>query len=182
MKAFGVNTRINQWWWPLVMGIIMVLFSTYLLFMPVPAFFGISVFFASLILISGFIHIVFSISNSKIMEGWGWYLLMGIFELFIGGALITQPGLAMTMVIIYTGLWLMFRGMTSVGLALELKKIGIRNWGWTLFWAILTIIFSFIILINPIVGIISVVFFAAIPILFVGILAIMLAFVFKSLI
>ncbi|HHH54248.1 MAG TPA: HdeD family acid-resistance protein [Bacteroidetes bacterium] len=181
MGTFKVTNKINQWWWPLVMGIIMIIFSFYLMFMPLPAFVGISIFFASLIFASGIIHIIFSLTNRKIMEDWGWYLAMGIFEILVGLAMIFQPGLAMTTVIIFTGFWLMFRGIMGISLAWEMKKIGIKNWGWSMFWSILTLIFSWIILINPVVGILGVVVLTAIPILFLGILAVMLSFVFKSL-
>lgn len=181
MEIFKVNRKVNQWWWPLIMGILMIAFAFYLLFLPVPAFLGISIFFASLIFTSGIIHLIFSISNKQIISGWGWYLTMAIFEIVVGLAMIIQPSLAMTTVIIFAGFWLMFKSIISISLALEMKKIGIGNWGWTMFWAILTLIFSFILLINPILGILGVVMLTAIPIMFVGILAIMISFVFKNL-
>ncbi len=181
MEMFKANSKVHQWWWPLIMGILMLLFSFYLLFMPVPAFLGISIFFASLIFASGIIHLIFSLSNRKIIGGWGWYLAMAIFEILVGLAMIFQPGLAMTTVIIFAGFWLMFRSVMGISLAWEMKKTGIGNWGWSMFWSILTLIFSFIILINPVIGVLGVVVLTAIPIMFIGILAIMISFIFKNL-
>ncbi len=175
-----VHSRVSQWWWPMVIGIIMVVFSFSLLFLPIPAFLGISIFFASLILASGITNLIFSIKNKDIIEGWGWYLAMGIFELLVGTAMIFQPGLAMTTVIIFTGFWLMFRSILNINLAIGLKKAGVKNWGWTLFWAILTLLFSFLILINPVIGVVSVVVLTAIPIMMLGFVAILFSFIFKS--
>ena len=182
MEMFKANSKVSQWWWPLIMGIIMILFSFSLLFLPIPAFLGISLFFSALILASGITNLIFSIKNRAIIDGWGWYLAIGIFEILVGLAMIFQPGLAMRTVVLFAGFWLMFRSIFNINLAFELKKLGIKNWGWTLFWAILTLLFSFIILINPVVGIVSVVVLTAIPILFLGVLAIMLSFMLKNLI
>jgi len=180
METLKANSKVSQWWWPLVMGIIMILFSFSLLFLPIPAFLGISLFFSALILASGITNLIFSIKNRAVIEGWGWYLIIGIFEILVGLAMIFQPGLAMTTVVIFTGFWLMFRSILNINMAIELKKVGIKNWGWTLFWAILTLLFSFFILINPVIGIVSVIVLTAIPIMFLGFAAILFSLIFKN--
>ena len=181
MEIFKINKKVNQWWWPMIMGIILIIFSAYLLFMPAAAFIGISIFFAALIFASGLTNMVFALSNRSIIKGWVWYLLIAIFELVVGAAMFFQPGLAMTTIIIFTGFWLMFRSFIGIGFALEMKKLGFSNWGWSLFWSIMTLIFSFFMLINPVIGMISVVVLTAIPIMFLGILAISLSLLLKKL-
>jgi len=178
---FKINSSVKQWWWLFVIGILMVLFGSYILFFPLPAFVGISVFFAALIFASGVMHSIFSLSNRDILSGWGWYLAIGVFETLAGLALMMQPALAMTTVIIFTGFWLMFRGVMSINIGFELKKLGLKNWGWSIFWAVLTLILSFFVLINPVLGIISVVVLTGLPLLFAGVSAIMLSFVLKKL-
>lgn len=176
-----VNSSVKQWWWLFVIGLLMILFASYILFFPIPAFVGISVFFASLIFASGIMHLIFSLTNRKVLSGWGWYLTIGIFEALAGLALLMQPALAMTTVIIFTGFWLMFRGIMSINLALELKKLELKGWGWSMFWAVMTLILSFFVLINPILGVIGVVILTGLPLLFAGISAVMFSFVLKNL-
>jgi len=182
MEIFKINKKVNQWWWPLVLGILMILFGIFLLVQPIPAFIGISIFFASVIFASGIINTIFSIVNRKIISGWVWYLLMGIFELVIGIAMFFQPHLALEFTILFTGFWLMFRSFLGISFALEMKKLGFKGWGWSMFWSVLTLIFSFLVLINPLIGMVSVVVLTAVPIIMMGIFAISLSLLLKKLI
>jgi uncharacterized membrane protein HdeD (DUF308 family) len=70
---------------------------------------------------------------------------------------------------VFVGFWLMFRGVFMVSGAFKMKKDGIDNWGWVLFFGILTTIFAFFAIINPLVGASYLVFTLAFAFLLLGI-------------
>ena len=126
-------------------------------------------------------EIVFSIQNKDELEGWGWYLTSGIFSLLIGVALVAKPEVAATTLPFFIGFSLLFRSFQGLGFAFELKNYGVIKWGNLAILSILGIVFSFLLIANPIFTGISLVVMTALSFIFVGISAIVLAFQLKKL-
>ena len=72
--------------------------------------------------------------------------------MILGFYLIAYPMLSMEVIPFIIAFWLMFRGFSSVGYAMDLKRYGTRDWGWYVAFGILAVICSLIILWQPAVG------------------------------
>ncbi len=165
-----------NWWMPILTGVALLAVSIFLISMPAPAFVGLSILFGWLIFAIGGINLVFALSNRKGMEHWLWYLMIGLFEMILGGSLLLQPELSAQSLIIFTGMWLLFTAATRVSFSFILKKLGVRSWWWTLLSALLTIVLSFLVIINPLIGALTVVYLVAIPMFISGFMAILFGF------
>ena len=66
--------------------------------------------------------------------------------MILGFYLIAYPMLSMEVIPFIIAFWLMFRGFSSVGYAMDLKRYGTRDWGWYVAFGILAVICSLIIL------------------------------------
>jgi uncharacterized membrane protein HdeD (DUF308 family) len=176
------TTVINKWWIPVLVGIILIVGATYIMMQPVAAFVGLALLFGWLILLSGVLNIIFSIQNKKFFDDWIWYLLLGIFETILGVALLLQPGLSAESLILFTAFWLVFTAVNRVTNAFVLKRIDIPMWWLPLLSGVLIFIFSFLLLINPIFAVISIVYLTAIPILISGIMMVYFGIELKKLI
>ena len=132
-------------------------------------------------LFSGLLEISFAVSNRKNVSSWGWYLAGGIIDMIFGFYLIAYPLLSMEVIPFIIAFWLMFRGFSSVGYAMDLKRYGTRDWGWYIAFGILAVICSLIILWQPAIGALYAVYMISFAFLIIGFFRIMLSFELKSL-
>jgi len=94
---------------------------------------------------------------------------------------VTYPVLSMEVIPFIIAFWLMFRGFSSVGYAMDLKRYGTKEWGWYTAFGILAIVCSLIILWQPTVGAIYAVYMISFAFLIIGFFRIMLSFELKNL-
>lgn len=132
-------------------------------------------------LFSGIAETLFSVQNRKIIEGWGWYLTGGIFNSVIGLMLLSRPEISAFTLPLVVGFTLMFRSIQGLGLSFELKNYGSLKWGNLAIASILGLVFSIILLFNPIFTGISLVVMTALAFIFSGITGIVLGFQLKKL-
>lgn len=162
-------TTIKNWWLFLLSGIVLIAGGIYVFYTPQESYLTLAWVFSILVFVNGFSNIVFSISNRKYLSGWGWYLTGGIFEVLIGIILISYPAISIVLLPIFIGFWLLFRGINMIGSSLDLKNLGILDWGWFLLLGVsLTVVASIMILL-PIIGHFTVLYLTAIGFLIFGI-------------
>ena len=176
-----IARTIKNWWLFLAYGILLVAFALWVLMSPQESYVGLALAFAVLVLINGISHVSFALSNRKILEGWGWFLASGIIELIIGLVLVTNPGLSMVTLPLVLGFWLMIRSGFLMGTALDLRRYGFLDWGWLMLLSIGLGTFSFLIILNPALGAITVVSFTGVALLLFGISYIWLSLKLKKL-
>ena len=176
-----VRNTVKYWYVPAIIGVLFIILGGYLFSIPEATYFSLVVLFSLSFLFSGISEIVFSIQNKDELEGWGWYLTSGIFSLLIGVALVAKPEVAATTLPFFIGFSLLFRSFQGLGFAFELKNYGVIKWGNLAILSILGIVFSFLLIANPIFTGISLVVMTALSFIFVGISAIVLAFQLKKL-
>ena len=183
MRSFieKIDFAIRYWWLSLVLGILFIVLAIWLLMNPLASFAALSILFSVFMLISGIFEVVLAVSNKDIISSWGWYLAGGLIDLIIGIILIASPGLSMAVLPFILAFWLMFRGISGIGNAIDLRRYGSRNWGWYLFIAILAILCSIGIIWIPAAGALSFVFITAYAFLIFGIFRIVVAFELKKL-
>ncbi len=173
--------KTNHWWIPVLTGAALVTVSIIFMTRPVSAFLGFALVFGWLIFLTGIMNTVFAIRNRKFFYGWVWYLMIGIFEVLIGAAMLFQPQLSAQSLIFFTGFWLMFTSVSRISFSLVLKKLEVSTWWVTLVSSILTVLLSFLIIIYPVIGILSIVYLISFPLLVTGIIAILFGFQLKFL-
>lgn len=176
-----IKDAIKQWYIPLIVGIFFVIVSIVAFVRPESSFLALSILFALSFLFGGLSEIVFSISNRKQLDNWGWSLAFGIITFIVGILLVTSPTLSMITLALYIGFVFLFRSIATIGFALDMKKYGNKNWGGLLIFGILGTIFSFILIWNPIFAGLSAVILIGLNFLFAGLFSIYLAFQLRKL-
>ena len=173
--------NVINWQIPILTGIIFIAIGVFLIFNPAHSFVGLTILFGWSIFVIGGFNLAFALSNRKRMKDWVWYLAIGIFEMIVGATLLFQPGLSAQVLIIFTGFWLLFNSVMRLSFSLILKDLGVKSWWWTLLGAIVTMILSFLVILNPIIGFLTVVYLVAFPLIIAGSLAILFGFQLKKL-
>ncbi|OIQ28511.1 MAG: hypothetical protein BM564_08905 [Bacteroidetes bacterium MedPE-SWsnd-G2] len=175
-----VKNTIQYWWMYTLMGVLFVVTGIYVLTSPEESYFTLAMFFSIMVLINGLFNIAFSISSRKILSGWGWYLAGGILQVALGIILMKHPGITETVMPLILGFWLMFGGMSTISMGLDIKSFDIKGWGWIVFFGVLLMILSFIVIMDPQFGASSILVLTSIAFIIYGIGYIMLSLKLKK--
>ena len=137
-----IQHSVKNWWTSLLLGIVYIIVALWLMFSPVSTYVALSIIFSVSMLISGILEIIFAFSNRKGVPSWGWYIVGGLIDLVLGIYLIAYPMVSMEVIPFIIAFWLMFRGFSSTGYSIDLKRYGTRDWGWYMAFGILAILCS----------------------------------------
>lgn len=176
-----ISSAVKNWWASLLLGLLYILIAICLMFTPLASYIALSILFSIAMFVSGTLEILFAVTNRHHISSWGWYLTGGIIDLILGIFLMLSPGLSMAVLPFILAFWLMFRGFSSTGYAMDLKRYGTGSWGWYLAFGILAIISSIAIIWYPGLGVFTLVYLIAYALLIIGIFRVMLSFELRSL-
>ena len=168
-----IQHSVKNWWASLLLGIVYIIVALWLMFAPLSSYVALSIVFSISMLISGILEILFAVSNRKGVPSWGWYI--------VGGIMIAYPMVSMEVIPFIIAFWLMFRGFSSTGYSIDLKRYGTRDWGWYMAFGILAIICSLLILWQPAIGALYAVYMISFTFLIIGLFRVMLSFELKNL-
>lgn len=177
----SIKNTIKHWYIPLIIGLLFVTISIVVFTSPLNSLLALSIFFALTFLFSGLSEIIFAIANRNHLDNWGWSLAFGILTFIIGISLVIHPALSISVMAIYIGFLLLFRSVSSISYALDVKKYGSKNWSSLLVFGILGAIVSFILIWNPVFAGLSIVVLIALSFLFTGLFSIILSFQLRKL-
>ncbi|HJD87000.1 HdeD family acid-resistance protein [Empedobacter stercoris] len=176
-----IKKTVKHWYVPAIIGGLLIVFGIYIFTTPLETYATLTMLFSLSFLFSGIAETFFSVQNRKIIEGWGWYLTGGIFNSVIGLMLLSRPEISAFTLPLVVGFTLMFRSIQGLGFSFELKNYGSLKWGNLAIASILGLVFSIILLFNPIFTGISLVVMTALAFIFSGITGIVLGFQLKKL-
>ncbi|GLU56927.1 HdeD family acid-resistance protein [Dyadobacter frigoris] len=180
METSQVTTQapytIKPGWISFLLGFLFILIGIWVLITPAESYLALSVIFSITFLVNGIFEI-FSAASSQKSSNRGWVLAGGIFDLLLGIMLISNPLITAGILPFYVGFGLMFRSMMAIGVSFQFS--GIKGWGWLLFLGIGGLIFSFMLLRNPVFAGMTIVTFTGLAFLVIGIFRLVLGFKFK---
>lgn len=159
---------VKQWWLSLTAGIVYIAIGTWVLMNPVKSFLALTNIFIIGFTIIGVINVFYAINNRKILEHWGWALMAGLIDLAIALVLLTTPEISMFVLPLYVGFVLMFRSIIGIGFSTYLAHYKVRNWGVVLTLSVLGVIFSLMMIWNPVFGAFTLTLYTAAALLSVG--------------
>lgn len=180
MKTFEkMEKNIKRWYLMLIVGIVFIILGIWTIATPLNAYVALSIVFALGFLISGIVELVFALYNKH--QNWGWSLALGILTTVVGVLVLIYPEASMLTLPIYVGLTLLFRSISGMVTAYDMKQYGILDWGTLMVTAILGLIFSFILLWNPVFAGVSVVVWTAVAFVIIGAYTVYFSFKLRKL-
>lgn len=177
----SIKEAVKHWYLPGLVGLFFVIISIIVFMSPAGSLLTLSFLFAFSFVFGGLAEAVFSVVNRKQMDNWGWSLTFGIITFIVGVSLTMHPALSISVLAFYIGFLILFRSVSAISFALDLKRYGRKDWGVLLAFGILGIIFSFILIWNPIFAGMSVVVLIALNFLFAGLFSIFLSIQLRKL-
>ena len=144
-----IKNGIKHWYLLLIAGLLYIAVGIWVLLTPVTSYLALALLFSISFIVSGISEIIFSISNRKELDSWGWKLAYGLLTAIIGLILLNSPLLTIATLPLYVGFVVLFRSIMAISFSIELSSYGVKQWGWLLFIGILGLIFSYILIWNP---------------------------------
>jgi uncharacterized membrane protein HdeD (DUF308 family) len=160
-------------------GIVLLLLGMLALLMPGITIATLVFLFGAYMLVDGIFYIVKAIENHKTKRSWGWYPFMGIISIIAGIIAFIDPFAAGIALVFLFGFWIMLAGITAITTAINLRK-SIRGEGWYIAAGVISVIFSLLILFNPMAGAITLALFFGFNALANGVLLIVLGIRLKN--
>jgi uncharacterized membrane protein HdeD (DUF308 family) len=176
----AVNS-IKHWYIPLIIGLLLVLTGIYVFATPATSYLTLTVLFSLSFLMTGILQIAFSITNRDDLNSWGWWLAGGVLYALTGILLLSRPEISVVTLPFVVGFFVLFISASALGWAYDLKNMGIMRWGNIAVVGVLGMIFSFILLWNPLFAGLSLVVCTAMAFIFAGVASILLAIQLKKL-
>ncbi len=174
-----LEKTIKRWYLMLFVGLVFVVLGIWTLATPADSYVALSFVFALGFLISGLAGVIFAFGNRH--QYWGWTLVLGIINVVVGILLLLNPVASMVTLPFYVGFTLLFHSIFGIVSAYELKQYGILDWGTLMVVAVLGLIFSFILLWNPVFAGVNVVVWTALAFIALGCYTIYFSFRLKKL-
>lgn len=161
---------IKFWWLLLIIGLAIFAMGILVFTYPTQSYLSLSMLFGWLIFFSGVSQIALFATSKHVIVGRGWMLIGGVIEVVFGLILISSLAYTISVLPLFLGFWLLFKSFNLIGFGSDMNAMKIGGGGWTIFTAILLMITSILILINPFFfGVEAVVIWVALSLLFAGI-------------
>lgn len=135
--------------WRLVIGVVMIMLGLYVWFNPMVSLVALALYIGIAFIIVGSGYIISSFSYES-----GWELLVGLLDAFIGVILISNLGLNTAGLPIVLAVWCLSVGIIQVVTAWRREHAGV-HWVWSLVVGVLGMIFAFLILSYPTIGLLT---------------------------
>ncbi|MEG0377738.1 MAG: DUF308 domain-containing protein [Eubacterium sp.] len=167
---------IKHWWVFLILGILSIGIGIWLFFTPVGGFAALSIIFAITFLIAGISSCAVTLANRKTITAWGWNLATGIIMLILGIIMMMNLYMSAEVLVFYLAFAIMFSGFNNIAFSFSSKHSGSHSWGFNLALGILVIILSITLIFHPAFAAFTLVIWAGIAFLSMGISFLMLAY------
>jgi len=161
-----IENAIKHWYLPSIVGILLIVLGIWTLTTPLESYIMLSIVFAVGFFLSGIFEMIFALSNKH--KSWRWSFALGLLSIIIGLLMILNPAISMATLPFYVGFMLLFHSILGICSAYEMRQYGIMDWGWLMLVAVLALIFSFIMLWNPLFAGVSIVVWTGIAFIVTG--------------
>lgn len=108
-----------------------------------------------IMLLSGIVDIVVFARWHKLITGAGWILADGILTIVLSLFLMFNQILAAAALPLIFSMWLLFTGISRIVGSVDIKKAGVRGWGWFLALGIIVTVLGTVSLFEPLATLIT---------------------------
>ncbi len=144
-----MNTNTSRILW-IIAGVLLIIAGILCLFNPGTALVTLSLYLGIAMLVSGIIDIVIFAKGSSHIAGAGWILADGILTVIMSLFLLFDQAFAILSLTFIFGMWLIFSGISQFVHSFELKRFGVRGWGWFTAIGILLTLAGFFSFMDPV--------------------------------
>ncbi len=168
---------IQHWWLMTIAGLLSIAAGIAVFAFPLESYVTLSILFGILMLLTGAAKLIAASTSSNFFMMRGYVLVGGVVDLLLGLFLCIYPGVTLIVLPIMMGLWIMYNSFMMIALAGDFDTFGIPGAGWIIGGAVVLLILSILVLLNPFsAGIATVIVLAGVSLIIFGLLLCSLSF------
>lgn len=169
-----MNPHFSDYWWLfLVRGLFAILLGILAIIFPGSTLTVLVLFLGAYMFIDGIFSIVAAFNARRTMRTWAWLLASGVFGVIIGIITFFNPFATALAILTLIAFWALIIGLAEIVWAVRLRNV-IRGEGWYIASGILSIAFSFLLLVLPAAGILTITYLFGIYAITIGVILISL--------
>jgi uncharacterized membrane protein HdeD (DUF308 family) len=146
----------DTWWLVLLRGIMLLLFGILFLLQPGMTLIMVMAILGAFWFVDGIFMIINSIVGHRYIKGWGWGIFSGILGVFAGIIVMLHPVagavFSQLFLVYFVGIIAIFKGVSEIYFGIILRKEIKNEWTYILV-GLISIVFGTLILMNPVSGI-----------------------------
>ncbi|MFZ2059876.1 MAG: HdeD family acid-resistance protein [Candidatus Binatus sp.] len=169
------STMARYWWVFLLRGLLAIAFGVIAFTYPGITLAVLVIFFGAYALVDGAFIIGATLANWRHMENHWLPMLQGILGVFVGVLTFRLPAVTALGLLIYIAAWSLATGALEIVAAIELRKV-MKGELWLLLSGICSVIFAFLLMLNPFAAAIGLLWLIAVWAVVFGVLLIGLSF------
>ncbi len=168
---------VQHWWLIMIVGLLSIAAGIAVFAFPLESYVTLSILFGVLMLLTGAAKLIAASTSTNFFMMRGYVIVGGVIDLLLGLFLCIYPGVTVILLPIMMGLWMLYNSFMMIALAGDFDTFGIPGAGWIIGGAVVLLILSLMVLINPFTsGIATVVVLAGAGLVIFGILLFVLSF------
>ena len=172
---------VRHWWLMTIAGVLGIAAGIAVFAFPLESYVTLSILFGVLMLVVGAAKLIAASTSGNYFMMRGYVIIGGVLDLLLGLFLCINPGVTLIFLPIMMGFWMMYNSFILIGFAGDMDTFGIRGTGWIMGGAILLLILSVLVLINPFgAGVATVVVLAGVGLIVFGLLLCSLSMTLKE--
>jgi uncharacterized membrane protein HdeD (DUF308 family) len=165
----------SHWWMVLLRGLAAIAFGIVALIWPAMTLLTLVLVYGIFAIADGVLSIIGAIADREKSSSTWLLALVGVLGIIAGTLALVWPAFIAVGLVLYVGLWAIFRGVVDVVAAVRLRKDIPNEWMLALS-GVLSIVFGFLIFMAPAVGLLAVIWVIAFCAILEGLLLCSLAF------
>lgn len=143
-----MNKTVSRVLW-IVAGVLLIVAGGACMLHPGAALSGLSFLLGMAMLFSGVVDIIIFATAGSSIYGSGWFLVDGILTVLLSIFLLCNQMFTMMTLPYILGMWLLFSGITKFVNSFDLRRFGVRGWGWVTAFGLLMAAAGFLLLYGP---------------------------------
>ena len=124
-----MNKTVSRVLW-IVAGVLLIVAGGACMLHPGATLSGLSFLLGMAMLFSGVVDIIIFATAGSSIYGSGWFLVDGILTVLLSIFLLCNQMFTMMTLPYILGMWLLFSGITKFVNSFDLRRFGVRGWGW----------------------------------------------------
>jgi uncharacterized membrane protein HdeD (DUF308 family) len=169
----------SHWWLFLIRGILALALGILLPLFPGAAIFTLALLFGAYAFVDGIVAIAAAVRMNHAEHNWGWLLVEGVLGVLVGVITFFYPGITVLWLIYVFAAWAILTGIAAIVTAVRLRAV-VNEW-LTIVLGALSLIAGIVILFEPAVGALAIVWTISVYAILAGIVLIGLAFRLRGL-
>lgn len=140
---------IRHWWLMMLVGILVIATGICVFVFPIQSYVTLSILFGVLMLLSGAVQLIVASSSGNYLMMRGYVIAGGVLDILLGIFLCVYPAVTLVLLPVMMGLWMLYHSFIIIAFGGDMDTFRIPGGGWVIMGGLLLLLFSMLVLVNP---------------------------------